>query len=151
MVSQCMRFTRLPASFRTSFVFFLVWGYNAYVSHACLHRLRRILSFPWYGVTMHAFHTLFCIYYDGFSIFLLSGHNACISHAIKTAFVFIFVSCYNACVSHTCLRRLKRLFRVPLYGFKHMCFTGVFASVKTAFACFSPYCITMHHTRVCIG
>ena len=31
------------------------------VSQACLHRLRRLFRFPWYGVTMYAFHKRVCI------------------------------------------------------------------------------------------
>ena len=40
----------------------LVLHHNVCVSIACLHRLRRILRFSSYGVRMHAFHTLVCIY-----------------------------------------------------------------------------------------
>ena len=60
MGSQCMRFTRLSASIRIAFAFFSVLRYNACVSHACLHQLRRLLHFSWYCVTMHAFQTRDC-------------------------------------------------------------------------------------------
>ena len=61
-----MCFTHVFASVKTAFEFSFVWRYIVCVSHACLRRLRRLLRFPWYGVTMHAFHTLVCIYYESF-------------------------------------------------------------------------------------
>ena len=62
MVSQCMRFTRLFASIPTALAFSLVWCHNACVSNACLLRLKRLLRFPSYGVTMYSmFHTRVCI------------------------------------------------------------------------------------------
>ena len=68
---QCMRFTRLSESIKMVFAFFLVLLYNVCVSHACLHRIRRLLRFPWYGITMHAFTP--------------------VSASVKTAFAFSMV------------------------------------------------------------
>ena len=45
-----MRLTRLSASIRTAFCGFFVSCYNACDSHACLHRLRRLLRFSSYLV-----------------------------------------------------------------------------------------------------
>ena len=91
--------------------------------------VKTALRFPWNGVTMHAFHTLVCIYYDGFRVFLVIGCFTRLSASSKTAFAFFFVLNYNAPVSHACLHRLRRLLRFPWYG------------------------VTMHafNTRVCIG
>ena len=156
MGSQCMRFTRLSASIKTAFAFFFVSHYNACVSHACLHRLRRLLRFLWYGVTMHAFHTrvciglkrllrfpwngvtmhtfhtLVCIYYDDFCVFLRIALQCIrftrVSASFKTAFTFSLVWRQSTCVSHACLHLLRRPLR------------------------FSSYRIAMHafHTLVCI-
>ena len=46
IVLQCMRFTLVSAPVKTAFAIFFVSRYNG----------------PWYGVTMHAFHTRLCIY-----------------------------------------------------------------------------------------
>ena len=48
---QCRRFTRVSASVKTTSAFSMVWRYNAHISYACLPRLKRLLRFPWYGVT----------------------------------------------------------------------------------------------------
>ena len=61
IASQCMRFKCVSALVKTAFAFSFVWHYNVCVSHACLHRLRRLLRFSSYRVTMHAFHTHVCI------------------------------------------------------------------------------------------
>ena len=61
IATKHMCFTGVFASVKTAFAFFSVLHYNASVSHGCLHRLRRFLRFPWYGVTMHPFHTRVCI------------------------------------------------------------------------------------------
>ena len=49
-------------SITTSFAFFFVLRYTACVSHDWPHVIRRVLRFYSYRVTMHAFHTLVCIY-----------------------------------------------------------------------------------------
>ena len=147
---QSTCFTRVSASLKTSFAFSLVWGHNACVSHAFLHRSRRLLR-----VTIHAIYTLVCIYCDGFCVFLrialhcmrftrlaacnqtgfvFSSYRVTI-HAFHThvcigqdGFSLSFVWCRNTCVSHACLHWL-RLLRFPSYG------------------------VTMYafHMRVCIG
>ena len=58
---QCMRFTGVSASVKTVFAFSLVWRQSASVSQASLQRLRRLLRFPWYCITMHAFQMRVCI------------------------------------------------------------------------------------------
>ena len=70
MALQCMCFTRVSASVKTTSAFSLVWRYNARVSHACLYCFKRLLRFPWYGVKVHVFHTCLCIYLYGFRVFL---------------------------------------------------------------------------------
>ena len=90
--SLVMRFKCVSASVKTAFAFSFVWRYNICVSQACLHRLRRLLRFSSYRVAMHALHTLVCIFYDVFRVFL------------------------GACVSHACLHLLRRLSRFPRYG-----------------------------------
>ena len=60
----------------------------------------------------------------------------CVSASVKTAFAFSFVWRYNVCVSHACVHWLRRLLRFPWYMYMYMCFTRVFASIKTAFAFF---------------
>ena len=62
MALQCMCFTRVSASVKTIFAFSLEWRQSTCVSHASLHLLRRLSLLPWYWFTMHAFHTLVCIY-----------------------------------------------------------------------------------------
>ena len=133
MGSQCMRITRLSASIKTAFAFSFVSRYNVCVSHACLHRFRRLLRFPWYCVTMHAFHTYVCIYLDGFCVFLRIAlqcmHFTRLSASVKTAFAFFLVWYIGTCNSHASLHRSKRLLH------------------------FLWYCVTMHtfHMRVCFG
>ena len=61
MALQCMRLTFMFASVKTTFAFFFLSRYNVCVSHACLHRLRRLLRLPSYGVTMYAFQMRVCI------------------------------------------------------------------------------------------
>ena len=61
IIFQYKRFTRVSASVKTTFAFFFVSCYNVCVSNACLHRFRRLLRFPSYGVTIYAFHTRMCI------------------------------------------------------------------------------------------
>ena len=121
MVSQCMRFTRMSAFITTAFaVFFLVWGHNVCVSHACRHLLRRLLRFPSFRVTMYAFHTYVCIYLDGFCVFLLGMVSQCMRFtrlfaSITTSFAFPFLWGHNACVSHACRHLLRRISRFPWY------------------------------------
>ena len=57
VLSRYMRFTRLSVCMATAFVFSFVSRYNACISNACLHRLTRLLRFPWYGVTIYSIHT----------------------------------------------------------------------------------------------
>ena len=155
MGSQCILFTRVSASVKTTSAFSLVWRHNVCVSHACLRRLRRLLRIPWYGVTMHAFHTVVyrlrwllrfawylvtmhafhtrvCIYQDGFWVFLGMASQGMrftrVSALVKTTCVFL---------------------GMVLQWMRFIC---VSASVKTAFA-FPWYGVTMHafQTRVCMG
>ena len=125
MVLQCIVcFTRVSASVKTAFAFFR------------------------YGVTMHAFHTLVCIYYDVFRVPLFMGSQCMrftrLSASIKTAFAFFFLLRYNACVLHACLLRLKRLLRFPRYG--------VTVHVFHTRLCIG-HCVTIHacQLRVCFG
>ena len=114
---QCMRFTRVSESVKTTVAFSFIWRNNIYVSHACLHRLRRLLRFPLYGiyniyvshaclnqlrpllrfssygVTIHTFHSRVCS--DGFGVFLRIALQCmrfkCVSSSVKTAFAFSVV------------------------------------------------------------
>ena len=117
MALQCMSFTHLSASIKTTSVFFFVSRYNACVSHACLNRFRRLLRFSWYGVTMHVFHTRFCIGKDDFCVFLgMALHCMCftrVSASVKTIFC-VFLGMAS----------------------KYMFFTRVSASINMAFAFF---------------
>ena len=142
-----MHFTRLSASVKTAFSFFL----GMVSKYASLHLLRRLSRFPWYWVTMHAFHThvcigqdrfcvflsihafhtLVCIRCDGFCVFFVLIYTACVSASVKTTFAFFFVSHYNVCVSHACLRSITTSFALQCRRFTH-----VYASVKTTFAIF---------------
>ena len=122
MALQCTRFLRVSASVKTAFTFSLVWCHNGCVSHECLHLLGRLSRFPWYGVTMHAFHTLVGIYKNGFCVFLritlqyMRFTRVSTSVKMTSASAFSVVWRYNPCVSQACLHRLKRLMRFPWYG-----------------------------------
>ena len=61
MASKYMCFTRIFASVKTAFAFSVVLHHNTCVSNACLLRLRLLLRFSSYRVSMHAFHTHVCI------------------------------------------------------------------------------------------
>ena len=128
MGSQCIRFTRLSASVKTTLAFLSVLRYNACVSNAWL-----LLRFPWYGVKGYAFHTCLCIGSDSFCVLFGIASQCmrfkCVSaSSVKTAFVFSFVSRYNLCVSHACLTRV----------------------VKTAFSFSLVWCHNLFHALVCI-
>ena len=53
-------FSRVSASFKTSFAFSSVLGHNACISHVYLYRLRRLTRFPTTGVKMRVFFTFLC-------------------------------------------------------------------------------------------
>ena len=131
MGSQFMRFTRLSAYIKTAFAFFCELCYNACVSHACLHQLRRLLRFSWYCVTMHAFQTLDCIGLNGYCVFLgMASKYMCflrVFASVQTAFAVFFGYC------------------VRMHTFK--CVTA-----KTAFCVFLRMALQCtRFLRVCIG
>ena len=132
MALQCMSFTHLSASIKTTSVFFFVSRYNACVSHACLNRFRRLLRFSWYGVTMHVFHTRFCIGKDDFCVFLgMALHCMCftrVSASVKTIFAFSLEWRQSTCFSHASLHLLIWLSRFSWYGVTMHALT---ASIKT--------------------
>ena len=138
MTSKNMCFTRVFASVKTAFAFYLVWRQRTCVSHTSLHRLRQLSCFPWYGATIHAFHTHVCIGLDDFCVFrriaLQCMRFTRMPASMKTAFVFSLVWRYNACVSHASMHRLIRVLRLLRVALQCMHFTRVSASVKTAFA-----------------
>ena len=124
---QCMRFTRLSASIKTAFAFSLLWGHNAYVSHACLHILRQLLRFfcivcftcvsafvtsSFSLVWRYNAHTRVCIW---LLRCLWYGAKVHVFHTrlciYKTAFAFSLAWGHNACVSHASLHLLRRLLR----------------------------------------
>ena len=122
MGSQCMRFTRVSASIKTTSAFSL--GYNACVSHACLHWLKRLFRFLWYCITMHAFQMRVFILRQ-LRIALQCMRFTRLSASIKTAFAFSMLWGHNACVSHACLHLLRQLlrcfwYRVTMHAF-HRC------------------------------
>ena len=133
MALQCMCFTRVFASVKTTSSFSLVWRYNACVSHACLQILRQFSRFLWCGVTLHASHSFVCIYLDGLCVFLRIALQFMrftrVSASVKTTSAFSLVWCYNACISHACLHLLRRPLRFSWYGVSTHAF----------------------HMRVCIG
>ena len=124
MVSQYMRFTCVFALVKT-FAFSFVWRYNVCVSHACLHRLRRLLRSPSYRVTMHAFHTRVYIGVDVFYVFLRMALQCMrltfMFASVKTTFAFFFL------VSHACLHRLDGFCVFLRMALRCMRFTCVFA------------------------
>ena len=160
MVLQWMRFICVSASVKTVFAFSLVWGHNACVSNACLHGFRRFERFPWYGITMHAFHTGFCVDQDGFGVFLRMASQCmrhtrlhlsdgfrvflgmgsqcmrftCVSASVTTTSAFSLVWGHNECVSTAWPHQLRRILRFPWYGVKVHAFTRFSLSLKTTFA-----------------
>ena len=170
-----MCFTRVSASIKTAFAFTLVWVYNACISHACLHLLRRLLRFPWYCIkvhlyfhaclhllrrlllfssyrfSMHAFHTRVCIGFNDYCVFLgMALQCMCftrVSASVKTTSAFSLVWRYNACVSHACLHCLKRLLSFPWCT----CFSHASLHLLIRLSLFPWYGVTMYafHTRVC--
>ena len=102
----------MRVSVKTDFAFFFVLRYNAFVSYACLHRLKRLLRFPWCGVTMLAIHMRVSVKTD-FAFFLILRLQCIrfirVSASAKTALAFSLVWRYNACVSHA----RRRLLRFP--------------------------------------
>ena len=179
-----MRFTRVSTSVKTAFAFSSVWRHSTCVSHASLHRslrhnpcvsiacllrLRRLLRFSTYGVTMYAFHTCLhrlrrlCVYHGMVSQCMRSH---AFSASVKTTSAFSLVSRYIVCVSHACRHRMKRLLRFSLVWchnawVSNAClhrimrflrflqcirFTRVSASVKTDFA----FGVTMYAFHPCL-
>ena len=100
MGSQCVYFTRLSLSFKTSFAFSSVWGLNACISHVYLYHLRRLTCFPPYCPTMHV-------------LFTFLGTR--LSSSFKTPYAFSSVWRQNACVLLVFLHRFRRLTRFPPY------------------------------------
>ena len=162
-----IRLRRVSASINTAFAFSLVWGHNACVSNACLHLLP--LRFPWYGVTMHVFHTRVCIwllrclwYGAKVHVFLLSlafafslvwRYNACIWHAcLHMAFALSMVWRESTCVSRASLHLLRQLLHFPFMG-SHACVSHASLHILRRILRFTSYRVTMHafHTRFCIG
>ena len=121
-----MRFTLVSASNKKISSFSLVWRYNACVSHACLHCLKRLLSFPLYGVKVHVFHTHLCIYLYSFRVFLGMGSQCMrftrLSASIKTAFAFSLVWGHMAYVSYACLHVFRRILRFSSYRITMLAF-----------------------------
>ena len=131
-----MCFICVSASIKTTFAFFLVWGHNACVLHACLHQLRRLLRFPWYCVTMHAFQTLDRIELNGYCVFLgMASKYMCflpVFASVQTAFA-AFVGIASECMPFKCVTA-KTAFCVFLrMALQCTRFLRVSASVKTVF------------------
>ena len=124
MAPQCVCFTRVSTSFKTSYAFSPVCGHNACISHVYLYRLGRLTRFPLYWVTVHVFFTFLC---------------TSVSLSFKKPYAFSSVWLHNACVSHVYLYRLGRFQRFPLYCvtmrvfYTFLC-TRVSLSFKTPYA-----------------
>ena len=140
MGSQWMQFTRVSASVKTAIAFSLVWRKK------CMRFTRRLLCFPWYGVTMRftrfslkplRFKRVFASVKTAFAFSLVWRKNACVSHgslSVKTTSVFL-VWRYNGCVSNACPHRLRQLLRFPWYGVKmHAFHTAVYRLRRLLFS-----------------
>ena len=135
-----MCFTRVSASVKMTFAFSYVHVlcHNSCVSHACLHRLKRLLRFSSNRFTMHSFHTRFCIGLNGFLVFLGMVSQCMLftrfSASITTSFAFSLLWGHNACVSNACRHLLRRLCVFLRIALQCMRLTRVSTSVKTVCA-----------------
>ena len=165
----------VSASVKTAFAFSFVWRYNACVSHACLRRflrvffvsrynacvshacrrIKRLLRFPLYGVTMHAFHTLFWIHATdfAFSSYRVTMHAFHTHICIGQDGFCVFPCMVSQYMRFTRLsRRLKRLLRFHWYGVKSTCVSHASYHRFRRLLRFLWCCVTIHafQMRICI-